>query len=64
MTKSKAFDWDMAMDALADEKTILWVALNTLVNAAKEGEDLEELLDEAADILADTKPIPKTKKGK
>ena len=62
MTKSKAFDWDMAMDALADEKTVLWVTLNTLVNAAKEGEDLEELLDEAADILADNKPI--LKKGK
>ena len=62
MTKSKAFDWDMAMDALADEKTVLWVTLNTLVNAAKVGEDLEELLDEAADILADTKPI--LKKGK
>lgn len=72
MTKTKYWDATRlaatakAVDVLQDEKTILWVALNRLVNAVlKRGgnlSDLEELLDEAVDVLADTKPIPKKEK--
>jgi hypothetical protein len=79
MTKTKTVYWDAArvaankaIDAdtvnalLADDRTLLWVALNRLVNAIlKRGgnlSDLEELLDEAVDVLADTKPILKKEK--
>jgi hypothetical protein len=70
MTKTKAAsskaDADTVNALLADDRTLLWVALNRLVNAVlKRGgnlSSLEELLDEAVDVLADTKPIVKKEK--